>query len=105
MLSAAIVRITAHCARRRASTIGIAALVAAVYAAAHFQINADTERLLPQDLAWQQHQHAYFTAFPQHQIIAVVEAPTPELTAIASDRLTARLRQATDLFTAVHQPQ
>ena len=108
MLSAAIVRITAHCARHRASTIAVAAvvaLVAAIYAATHFQINTDTERLLPRDLAWQQHQLAYAQAFQPHQIIAVVEAPTPELAGIAADRLVARLRQATGLFSAVRQPQ
>ncbi len=108
MLSAAIVRITAHCARKRRATIAIAALVALVatiYAATHFELNTDTERLLPQELSWQQHQHAYATEFPQHQIIAVVDAPTSELAGIASDRLVARLRQATTLFSSVRQPQ
>jgi uncharacterized protein len=108
MLSAAVVRIAAHCAHHRRSTIAIAAivaLVASVYAATHFQISTDTEQLLPQNLAWQQHQRAYAAAFPPHQIIAVVDAPTPELAAIASDRLATRLRQATDLFSTVRQPQ
>ncbi|HEV2189602.1 MAG TPA: MMPL family transporter [Stellaceae bacterium] len=108
MLSAAIVRITSHCARHRASTIAIAtavALVAAIYAATHFQINTDTEQLLPRDLAWQQHQRAYAQEFPPHQIIAVIDAPTPELAGIAADRLVARLRQAGDLFSVVRRPQ
>jgi uncharacterized protein len=108
MLSAAVARITGHCARHRISTIAIAAVVAlaaTIYAATHFQINTDTERLMPSNLAWQQHQRAYAAAFPPHQIIAVVDAPTPELAAIASDRLVARLRQETDLFSAVRQPQ
>jgi hypothetical protein len=108
MLSALIVRISDHCARYRRMAIGAAAVVAAVsgvYAATHFQITTDTERLLPQNAPWEQHQLAYAVAFPMHQIIAVVDAPTAELSAIAAYRLTARLRQDSELFTAVLRPQ
>ncbi len=88
------------------STVAAAALglASALYAALYFSVKPDTERLLPSDLPWQQHQLAYAAVFPPHQIIAVVEAPTPELTDIAADRLVASLQKRTDLFTAVLRP-
>jgi hypothetical protein len=108
MLSTLIVKLVAHCARYRWIAIGVAAVVAGVagvYAASHFQITTDTEQLLPDNLAWRQHQIAYAKAFPQHQIVAVVDAPTPELTQIATGQLVERLKQQTDLFTGVAMPQ
>ncbi len=59
---------------------------------------------MPSDLPWRQHQIAYAQVFPPHQIIAVVEAPTPELTDIAAERLVASLQKRSDLFTAVLRP-
>jgi len=45
-------------------------------------------------------------AFPQYElIVAVIEAPTPELVAEASDALTGRLSQQKNLFRSVQQPQ
>lgn len=108
MLSALIVRITAHCARNRFTTIAAAAAVAALataYAATHFQITTDTEKLLPPNAAWEQNQRAYTATFPMHQIIAVVDAPTAELAGIAAYRLTGRLKQNNQLFTDVLRPQ
>jgi hopanoid biosynthesis associated RND transporter like protein HpnN len=108
MLSTLIVKLVAHCARYRWIAIGVAAVVAGVagvYAASHFQITTDTEQLLPDNLAWRQHQIAYAKAFPQHQIVAVVDAPTPELTQIATGQLVERLKQQTDQFTGVAMPQ
>jgi hopanoid biosynthesis associated RND transporter like protein HpnN len=108
MFSAFLIWLVAHCARYRRTAIGVTTVVAvaaAVYSATHFQINTDTEQLLPEHLAWQINQRTYAEAFPQHQIIAVVDAPTPELAQIAGARLTAELRKNTGLFTAVSQPQ
>ncbi len=39
-----------------------------------------------------------------HTILAVVDAPTPELAALAADRLTERLRAKPDLFPEVRRP-
>jgi hopanoid biosynthesis associated RND transporter like protein HpnN len=49
---------------------------------------------------------AFEKAFPQYElIVAVIEAPTPELVASASDALTERLSKQKDLFRSVQQPQ
>jgi len=95
------------CVRWRRSVIAASAvlgLASAVYAVGNFTVNTDTERLLPSDLTWQRHQLAYAAIFPPHQIIAVVEAPTPELVDIAAQRLVADLQKRPDLFTAVLRP-
>jgi hopanoid biosynthesis associated RND transporter like protein HpnN len=107
MLTSIIAGIVTLCVRWRRTVIAAAAvlgLASAVYAAANFTVNTDTEQLLPSDLAWRQHQIAYAAVFPLHQIIAVVEAPTPELTDIAAQRLVASLQKRSDLFTAVLRP-
>jgi hypothetical protein len=107
MLTSIIAGIVTLCVRWRRTVIvasAVLALASAVYAAGNFSVNTDTERLLPSNLAWQQHQIAYAQIFPPHQIIAVVEAPTPELTDIAAERLVARLQKRSDLFTAVLRP-
>src|SRR5205814_605667 len=74
------------------------AIGSALYTVAHFAITTDTDRLLPQDLPWRQHEQAYRDAFPQDQILAVVEGPTPELVEMAADRLAAELRTRPDRF-------
>ena len=49
---------------------------------------------------------AFEKAFPQYElIVAVIDAPTPELVAEATDALTARLSQQKDLFRSIQQPQ
>jgi hypothetical protein len=49
---------------------------------------------------------AFEKAFPQYElIVAVIEAPTPELVAKASDALTERLSHQKDLFRSIQQPQ
>ena len=108
MQSSLVERIVAFCTRHRRPVIGLAAIVtvaSAIFIAGHYKINTDTERLLPSNLPWQQHQLAYAATFPPHQIIAIVEAPTAELAEIASERLETRLRQHPDLFLAVRRPQ
>ena len=108
MLGVFSARISDCCARNRWIAIGIAGLVAAAaaaFAATNFSITTDTEQLLPQNAPWEQHQRSYAAAFPSHQIIAVVDAPTTELASVAAYRLTDRLRQDTRNFTEVLRPQ
>ncbi|HEY1797786.1 MAG TPA: MMPL family transporter [Stellaceae bacterium] len=107
MLTSIIAGIVTLCVRWRRAVIvasAVVGLASAIYAAANFSVNTDTERLLPSDLPWQQHQLAYAQVFPPHQIIAVVEAPTPEATDIAAQRLVDSLQKRTDLFYAVLRP-
>ncbi len=100
--------IVAFCTRRPWPVIALcvaAGLAGAIYAFGHFAINTDTEQLLSGDLPWVQRQLAYRQVFPPHQILAVVEAPTPELAEIAASRLVDALRRRTDLFLAVEEAQ
>ncbi|HEY1365073.1 MAG TPA: MMPL family transporter, partial [Xanthobacteraceae bacterium] len=77
-----------------------------VYAARHFAINTNIENLISSDLPWRQRELALERAFPQRTdlILAVVQAPTPELAQAASRALTERLRTQEALFRRVRQP-
>src|SRR4051812_49179906 len=108
MLHSWAAEIVRFCIRLRWQVVAAAAVltvVSALYAVTHFAINTDTEGLLGRDLPWEKHHFAYQAAFPEHQIVAVVEAPTPELAEIAATRLTAALRQRPDVFDGVQEPQ
>ncbi|MBV8889762.1 MAG: MMPL family transporter [Alphaproteobacteria bacterium] len=107
-LTGAVVRIVSLCTRYPWPVMVAAAVLAigsAWYVAGHFAIDTDTRKLLPRDLPWRQTELAYEAAFPQHQLIAVVSAPTPELVGIAADRLATELRRHEDRFRSVLQPQ
>ena len=69
-------------------------------------MTTDINKLISTDIPWRQRELAFEKAFPQYElIVAVIEAPTPELVAEASDALTARLSQQKNLFRSVQQPQ
>lgn len=107
MLASLVVRVAGYCTYHRRLVIAAAAIIAlaaTAFAAVHFKINTDTERLLPSDMPWQQRQRAYAQLFPPHQLLAVVDAPTPELAELAGDRLTERLRRQPDLFPNIARP-
>src|SRR5436853_4674256 len=108
MLTSAVLRMVGFCTRYPWPVIIIAAMLAigsAAYTAAHFAITTDTDRLLPKDLPWRKHEQAYKDAFPQDQILVVVQGPTPELVEMAADRLAAELRTRHDRFSSVRRPQ
>src|SRR5438477_12566308 len=108
MLTSAVLRVVGFCTRHPWPVICIAAVLAigsALYTATHFAINTDTDQLLPKDLPWRQHELAYRDAFPQDQILAVLQGPTTELVEMAADRLAAELRVRDDLFSSVRRPQ
>src|SRR5437763_4658964 len=108
MLTSAVLRMVGFCTRYPWPVIVIAAMLAigsALYTAAHFAITTDTDQLLPKDLPWRQHEQAYRDAFPQAQILVVVQGPTPELVEMAADRLAAELRTRHDRFSSVRRPQ
>jgi hopanoid biosynthesis associated RND transporter like protein HpnN len=108
MLTSAVLQIVGFCTRHPWPVIFIAAVLAissALYTATHFAINTDTDQLLPKDLPWRQHELAYRDAFPQDQILAVVQGPTTELVEMAADRLAAELQVRHDRFSSVRRPQ
>ena len=75
------------------------------YAANHFAITTDINKLISPDLGWRQRELAYEKSFPGSfgSILAVVDAPTPELATEASAKLAQRLNERPDLFHVVRQ--
>jgi hypothetical protein len=76
-----------------------------VYVARHFAIDTDVNALISADLPWRQRELAYEAAFPQSTqgILAVVDAPTPELAGAAATALADQLSQADGLFRSVEE--
>ena len=81
-------------------------LASAVYTARNFAINTDISNLIAPGIDWRQREIALEKAFPAraHTILAVVNAPTPELASLAADRLTEQLRGQPALFPEVRRP-
>jgi hypothetical protein len=108
MLRTAILRIIAFCTRYPRWVI-VAALVlsaaSTVYSVRHFAIQTDVNRLFPSDLPWTRRAFEYMRAFPQADILAVVDAPTPELVEHAARRLTHALAGRKDAIRAIYEPQ
>jgi hopanoid biosynthesis associated RND transporter like protein HpnN len=106
MLTAAIVRTVGFCARHALAVILLAAALAAgsgAYVARHFAIDANIDNLLSSRLDWRARELDYHRAFPQsiELILVVVDGPTPELAAAATQSLAQDLAKRTDLFRSV----
>ena len=81
-------------------------IVSSWYAATHFSMTTDINQLISTDIPWRQREAAFEKAFPQFEmIVAVIDAPTPELVAGATDALVEELSQQKDLFRSIQQPQ
>ena len=95
MLTAAIVRIIAFCVRRARVVVAaflLLSFLTGAYTAVHFKITSDVNALLSDQLPWRKREKAFEAAFHRFDtLFAVVEAPTPELTAQATAELTRRL--------------
>jgi hopanoid biosynthesis associated RND transporter like protein HpnN len=109
MLKSTIVAAVHACTRRPWPVIAVGlllTLLSGFYAARHFAINTDVDKLIASNLPWQQRQTALDKAFPGRTdlILAVITAPTPELAQAAADALAERLAPRQDLFRAVRQP-
>ena len=78
------------------------AVGASYYAARHFAINTDINKLISPDLDWRKRDNQFEQAFDREKLIlAVVEAPTPELASAASKALAAKLAGDTKHFESV----
>jgi len=104
-----VVRAIDFCVHHAWPVIGVALVLTVAsswYAATHFSMTTDINKLISADMPWRQREMAFERAFPQYElIVAVIEAPTPELVAKASDALADRLSQQKDLFRSIQQPQ
>jgi hopanoid biosynthesis associated RND transporter like protein HpnN len=77
-------------------------VAAGYYTAQHFSINTDINTLISQKLDWRQRDNQFEKAFDRDRtILAVVEAPTPELTSAASSALAQKLSVDTKHFESV----
>ncbi|MBR1274601.1 MMPL family transporter [Bradyrhizobium sp. AUGA SZCCT0283] len=95
MLTSIVVSVVRTCTRF-ATLVVIVSLLLAVgasyYAARHFAINTDINTLISPDLDWRKRDNQFERAFDREKLIlAVVEAPTPELASAASKALAAKL--------------
>jgi uncharacterized protein len=83
----------------------IIAIGSSFYAATHFAITTDVNKLISPELDWRKRELANEAAFPGpfNSILVVVDAPTRELVAEATTALTARLSQQPKLFHEVRR--
>src|SRR5262247_144782 len=101
MLQQAIVATVDFCTRHAVQIIGVAVLfglVTAIFAAGHFAIDADVNKLISKELPWRQREVAFQKAFPpkEETILAVVDAPTSELATQATAALIQKLSERKD---------
>ena len=99
MLTSIVVAIVKACTRFAVSTVlvgAILAVAAGFYTAHHFKINTDINTLISPDLDWRKRDNQFEKAFDRERtILAVVEAPTPELTSSAAKALFDEASRAT----------
>src|SRR5579872_704790 len=107
MLTSVIVRLIQFCTRHAWQVVAVGLLLAiasGVYSASHFAINSDISALLSSNVDWRQREVAFERAFNRFDtIIAVVDAPTPELATEATAALTEALAKEKDHFREVTQ--
>ena len=109
MIAATIARIVAFSARNSWGVIAaflLLALASGLYFAENFAITTDSSQLLSPSLPWRQQEKMLDRAFPERtdQIIAVIDATTPEKAAAAAKALTDRLARQSELFFSARQP-
>ena len=83
----------------------VAAVVSASYFAGHFVITSDTNKLISSSLPWRQLEVLLDLAFPHRvdQIVAVIEATTPEAADSAADALVNELSPRSDVIRTINR--
>jgi uncharacterized protein len=108
-ITAFVVRAIGFCAKNAWPVIGLSLLLAVLstwYAATHFAMTTDINQLISPNIDWRQREARFEKAFPQFQlIVAVVDAPTPELVDQATSALVTKLEPQKDLFHSIEQPK
>jgi uncharacterized protein len=109
MLKAAIVSTVDFCTRFAYGTIALGLIIAGLsvyYTGEHFAINTDITKLIANNIAWRQREIDFDKLFPDRNggyILAVVDAPTPELATLARSELADKLSADNSLFKSVSQ--
>ena len=105
MLTSIVVSVVKACTRFASLTIVVAlilAIAAGYYTSRNFIINTDINTLISPDLDWRKRDNQFEKAFDRDRtILAVVDAPTPELTGVASAALQQKLSGDTKHFESV----
>jgi hopanoid biosynthesis associated RND transporter like protein HpnN len=105
VLTSIVVSIVKACTRFALLTVLVAlilAVAAGFYTARHFKINTDINTLISQNLDWRQRDNQFEQAFDRDRtILAVVDAPTPELTGAARAALEQKLSTDTRHFESI----
>jgi hopanoid biosynthesis associated RND transporter like protein HpnN len=103
-----LVRLVRLCVRHPWPVIVIALSLAGfsgIYAARHFAVKTDINDLFPRELPWAQRAYAFMQAFPQRDVIVVVDAPTAEFADAAAAKLAGDLAGDHDHIRLVDAPQ
>jgi hopanoid biosynthesis associated RND transporter like protein HpnN len=102
VLTSIVVSIVKACTRFAFLVVPVAlilAIAAGYYTTQHFSINTDINTLISLKLDWRQRDQQFDRAFDRDStILAVVDAPTPELTSSAAAALEQKLRGDTKNF-------
>jgi hypothetical protein len=105
VLTTVIVRQITFCVRHARAVVAffiLLTLLCGLYAGAHFKINSDINAMLSPGLKWRQSEQAFEKAFHHfNTLYAVVDAPTPELAALATNALATRLEADKTHFISV----
>ena len=106
MLATVVTGIVRFCTRFPWPIIVLALLVAfgsAIYAARHFAINTDVNKLISPELDWRKREAEFEKAFRGHygSTLVVVDAPTAEYASRAAADLAAQLKAKPQLFRSV----
>ena len=95
MLTSIVVSVVKACTRFAPLTVLVAlilAITAGYYTSQNFIINTDINTLISPDLDWRKRDNQFEKAFDRDRtILAVVDAPTPELTSAAATALAQKL--------------
>jgi len=107
VLTRIVVSIVKACTRFASLTVLVAlilAVAAGVYTARNFTINTDINTLISSNLDWRKRDNQFEKAFDRERtILAVIDAPTPELTSAAAAALERKLSGDTQHFESVQQ--
>ena len=105
MLTSIVVSIVRFCTRFAIPIVTLSlilAIGAGFYTARNFAINTDINTLISPDLDWRKRDNQFEQAFDRDRLIlAVVEAPTPELTSSAAKALADKLSGDSRNFASV----
>jgi hopanoid biosynthesis associated RND transporter like protein HpnN len=105
VLTRLVVSIVRTCTRFAIPVVAFSlllAIAAGYYAVRHFAINTDINTLISQELDWRKRDIQFEEAFDRDRLVlAVVEAPTPELTTSAAKALADKLSGDSKHFESV----